>query len=476
MEEGAVHPYWNFSWRLFGRILAFLLIPWGARLVNRSLVPGGSVFALAWRLLSGRWGAGDPGIQHAFLNSLAELAIAAVITLLLALLIRQLLSVLQGSPWAGFAAWWVLFPILLAPIVSLVVFWKYAASTGLPPVLSSALLISLYPAGVSAMAASKSGGIWETLSLALHALANAAGGLIVTESALGVDGLGSRFLAGLEHSSRGSIFWIAFAAGAVVLLLHVLADAAAIGVDLTASKDGKGSDAPEDDPLTRWASVAIAAAALVTLALVKTRWADAATRTSGAFLILSPLLFVPAVGWGVLIGELRHKGGKARETLSGLLGWPLYVFFSVPGFYWVLMALAGSGHAYTVLSTANVLSAVAALYLFPRLVAVSSEAWGNRPHRTGSRMYGWQHGAVMLIALMAWTAGTGVFAISVPGFLGFGLPDVEPELGKMLSRALQGGGWQPFALALIFVPFLWTTIADSVIGLTKVNTRKQWIW
>ncbi len=467
MDDSTVHPYWNFSWRLIGRALAFLLIPWGVSLVNGNFDQGKSAFRLGWWLFSGKWAPSYPGLASAFWRSLASVGIAALLSLILAILIWLAFLQLGRRPWTSFALRWTILPFFLAPIVALAVIWANGAGTFTLPVVASALLISLYPAGVSALATSRSGEAWDLVASVFHSMPNAIGGLLVTESILGIDGIGRRFVTDMKASRWSDGFWIVFLVGAVALALHILGDLAWIGADKSPLRKDEGWP---DSPYGHWTSIAVGAAALVAAAIVRTNWAQAAMRTSGAFLILAPLLFVPALAWGVLIGELRHKGGKARETVAGILGWPLYIFFAVPGFYWVLVALAGKGHRF------DVLSAVAALYLLPRLAAVSSEAWGKRPHRSGSRMYGWQHAAIMLVALMAWTAGMGVFAISVPGFLGFGLPNTEPELGKMLAGALHGGDWLPLALALVYVPFLWNAIADSVLHLTKVHERKQWIW
>ena len=469
MEGTSVHPYWNLSWRLFGRVLAFLLIPWGLSLVNRNVSRGKSALESTWWLISGKWMAEHPGLGRAFVTSLEQVIAAVVISVAIALLVRAAASWLRDAQWAGFAFRWTLFPFLLAPIVAVAVLWSESAGFG--NILISALLISLYPAGVSALASVRSKEIWETVSLDFHSLSNAIGGLIVTESVFGIDGLGSRFITGLKAARWDDVFWTTFMIGAVVLVLHVLGDLSSVRVDFSRAKSRGQTDEPSSNSaVPTWASVGVGAAALLAIALLKNNWAVAAMKTSGAFLILSPLLFAPAVGWGVLTGELRHKGGKARETLAGILSWPLYLFFALPGFFWVFAALAASS------GSRDVLGAIAIFYLLPRLAAVSSEAWGKRPHRSGSKIYGWQHGAIMLIALMAWTAGTGVFAISVPGFMGFGLPDVEPELGRMIAKAMQSGGWLAPTLALVYVPFIWNSIADSVIHLIKVDERKQWIW
>jgi ABC-type dipeptide/oligopeptide/nickel transport system permease subunit len=58
-----------------------------------------------------------------------------------------------------------------------------------------------------------------------------------------------------------------------------------------------------------------------------------------------------------------------------------------------------------------------------------------------------------------------------------GLVPQEPELGRMISEGWRSGGrWLFPALALVYIPFLWLTMADRVLGLLKVKERSGWVW
>ncbi len=482
-------PYWDFSWRVIGHVLAFLLVPAVLfrmmRPVTSSLTvktpyldsSGGHYAGLLRSVLGGGWGSGSPQIGPAFRTSMAEVLLALGVAVLLTWLILAVGEWAKGRPWFGEAAWWVLVPFLLATPVALAplglsatghllpgslgCFWKHL---GLP-----AIILALYPATVAARAGLRSDRGMAIPSL-LHSAPNMLAWLLILEPFLGIPGAGRLFLQSLTREDWITAFRVAFLMAVLTLAFRLLADVFALLRDRSVEGEGR---AVHDGKTWAWGVLVLAVLILVAGMLLRSDWSRAATRTSLAFLVIAPLLFVPGVGWGLLAGELRHKGGKARETLAALVMWPVQIFFALPAFYWVMLSLAVAGEQ----APRKVIGVVALFWVFPRLVTVSEEAWRERPHRTGSRLYGWQHGAGMIVSLLAWTAWAGLVGVAVPGFLGMGLAPQEPELGRMISEGWRSGaGWVFPALALVYVPFLWLTIADRVLALLKVGKRSGWIW
>ncbi len=483
-------PYWNFSWRVTGHVLAFLLVPAVLFRLMRPVFPsltvetpylgpsGGSYAGLLRSVVSGDWGSASPQIGPAFRTSVVEVILALGVAVILMWALLAVGERTKEKPWVGGVAWWALIPLFLAAPVALAplalaatghllpgrfaCYWKHL---GLP-----ALLLALYPATAAARVGLR-GDKGEAIPALLHSAPNMLGWLLILEPFLGVPGAARLFLQSLTRPDWITAFRVAFLMAVSTLVFRLLADL----FDLFLDKAGPPEQAPASGGSGPWVwgTLALAAVLLVVGMFWKSEWSRAATRTSLAFLIVAPLLFVPSVGWGLLVGELRHKGGKARETLAALLAWPVQVFFALPAFYWVMLALAVAGSQ----ASQRTIGVVALFWVFPRLFSVAEEAWRERPHRTGSKLYGWQHGSGMIVALLAWTAWAGLVGVSVPGFLGMGLAPQELELGRIVSEGLRSGGdWVLPALALVYMPFLWLTVADRVLDLLKVRRRSGWIW
>ncbi len=491
-EDQKRFPYWDFSWRVIGHALAFLLVPAvlfrilgsvtssptaGAPYLSPS---GGSHYmALLRSLISGDWGGGSPQISIAFRVSIMETIAALGISIVLMWVFLAAGRNMANSSLPREVAWWSLAPLLLATPVALAPLALQATGGTFPGstgcfwrhIVLPAILLAFYPAFVAARAALRERDSAKAVPALLHASPNILSGMLVLEPFLGIPGAGRLFLQSLVHADWITAFRVALWMAVITLVFRLLADFFTLFSERGEPPGEKGFR-PTGGTWT-WGALAASVLLLVVVVVWRTKWAAAAASTSVAFMIVAPLLFVPGVGWGLLVGELRYKGGKARETLASLIAWPVQIFFALPAFYWVLLSIAVAGDQ----GDSKVIGIVMIYWMFPRLVMISEEAWRGRPYRTGSKLYGWQHGTGMIVSLMAWTVWAGLVGVAVPGFLGMGLLPQEAELGKMIAAGWRSGsGWIPAALALVYVPFLWLTASDRVLSLLKVDKRSGWIW
>ena len=167
-------------------------------------------------------------------------------------------------------------------------------------------------------------------------------------------------------------------------------------------------------------------------------------------IIVTVIVVLLALGWGVLAGYVRRRQSAQGDILYDLVSFPLEALASMPFlvFAVIIMVVKGS-------SVANVVL-VGVLVVGPRAAIVVRDLVASRPDERG-------HGTSLVVVgvVVAFFIMAGTFLVSVSlSFLGFGIPPSDPSLGGMLGGARNFVRVAPWAvvapaLAISFISFAW---------------------
>ena len=167
-------------------------------------------------------------------------------------------------------------------------------------------------------------------------------------------------------------------------------------------------------------------------------------------IIVTAIVVLPALGWGVVAGNLRRERSVLGDVLHDLVSFPLEALASFPFLVFALfiMYVQGSGVANLVL--------VGVLVVGPRAAMVVRDLVASR---TDSHSFGTSLVAAGIVAAFFTMAGAFLVSASL-SFLGYGIQPPDSSLGLMFaqSRATRTTGWWAVvipALAIWFISFVW---------------------